>query len=260
MGWSTGESKFSKNDNLSETDWKDYQGKNISSITVEISKAQFEQLESYPKLAAAGRIPGFRSVYDAGDNSCIDFSGKGLGYIGLADKDFDGSGLFWARPDKQVNAFLEQIAKHRPQGADLTVTHRGHTYTFGENERGVEKFWKTVDPYWYLGENQRQEPNPEQPQYAHAISEPFFERMSENTDIATVDISQPLPKNATDQEFIDYAFAALLSDDEELHDKALESLMASDQAKQFERESMQAAIDYDREQEMLRPRGPVMSL
>ncbi len=74
------------------------------------------------------------------------------------------------------------------------------------------------------------------------------------------DISQPLPPNASDAEFIDYAFAALLSDDEELHDKALESLMASDQAKQFERESMQAAIDYDREQEMLRPRGPVMSL
>ncbi|WP_373761738.1 hypothetical protein, partial [Neisseria dentiae] len=93
---------YTKDDNVSPDDWKDYQGKNISSITVEISKAQFDQLPVYRDLAAAGKIPGFRSVYDAGDNSCIDFSGKGLGHIGLADKDFDGSGLFWARPDKQV--------------------------------------------------------------------------------------------------------------------------------------------------------------
>ena len=153
-GWSTGDNQFKGgNNNLSKTDWKDYQGRNISSITVTISKAQFEQLPIYRDLAAAGKIPGFRSVYDGGDNSCIDFAGKGVGYINLADKNFDGSGLFWARPDKQVNAFLEQIAKHRPQGADLTVEHRGRTYVFGEQERGVQQFWKTVDPYWYLSQD-----------------------------------------------------------------------------------------------------------
>lgn len=140
-GWSTGSNIYRGGENnFSPYDWKDYKGRNISSVTVEISKTQFEQLNKYPNLAASGKIHGFRSVYDAGDNSCIDFSGKGLEYIGLADKNFDGSGLFWARPEKQVNAFLEQIAKYRAQGAALTVEHRGRTYKFDENERDVKKF------------------------------------------------------------------------------------------------------------------------
>ena len=170
-GWSTGRTVFAKGeDNLGGEDWKNYQngnGKQISSITVDISKEQFEKLQDYPALAAAGKIPGFGKVYDAGDNSCIDFSGKGLGFIGLAGRDFDGSGLFWARPDKQVNAFLEQIAEHRRKGAALVVEHRGRSYTFEENERDVKKFWRTIDPYWYLAqdENQREQPY----QYAQTI-------------------------------------------------------------------------------------------
>ena len=164
-GWSTGSTMYrGGEDNISPYDWKDYQGKDISSITVEISEAQFNKLQNYLALARTGKILGFRSVYDAGDNSCIDFAGKGVGYIGLADKNFDGSGLFWARPDKQVNAFLEQIAKHRPQGADLTVEHRGRTYVFGEQERGAQQFWKTVDPYWYLSQNVENKQN--QSEYA----------------------------------------------------------------------------------------------
>ncbi|WP_373740710.1 hypothetical protein [Neisseria sp.] len=170
-GWSPGNNWLSVKDNFSQTDWQDYQGKNISSITVEISKSQFEQLKKYPDLAKAGKIPGFRSVYDAGDNSCIDFAGKGLGYIGLASKEFDGSGLFWARPDKQVNAFLEQIAKHRAQGASLTVEHIHKSYQFSDNERDVKRFWRNIDPYWKWAQDQ-QESNPygqqNQVQYAQA--------------------------------------------------------------------------------------------
>ncbi len=162
-GWSTGDSKFTASDNLSPNDWKNYRngnGERISSITVDISKDQFDKLLTYPSLAASGKIKGFVKNYDAVENSCIDFSGKGIGFIGLADKNFDGSGLFWARPDKQVNAFLEQIAEHRRKGAALVVEHRGRSYTFEENERDVKKFWRTIDPYWYLAqdENQREQP------------------------------------------------------------------------------------------------------
>ena len=157
-GWSTGESIFAKGgDNLGEHDWEYYKngnGKTISSITVDIDKAQFDKLVPYPNLAAGGKIPGFSKRYSADDNSCIDFSGKGLGFIGLADKNFDGSGLFWSRPDKQVNAFLEQIAENRSKGAALVVEHRGRSYTFAENERDVKKFWETIDPYWYLAQDQ----------------------------------------------------------------------------------------------------------
>lgn len=78
--------------------------------------------------------------------------------------------------------------------------------------------------------------------------------------LSEVDISKPLHPHASDEELIDYGFAALLADDGEMRDRALESLMATDAAKQFERDGMQAALDYDREQEMLRPRGPVMTL
>ena len=163
-GWSTGRTVFAKGeDNLGGDDWKNYQngnGKIISSIIVDISKEQFDKLQTYPALAANGKIPGFNKGYHARDNSCIDFSGKGLGFIGLAGRDFDGSALFWARPDKQVNAFLEQIAEHRRKGAALVVEHRGRSYTFEENERDVKKFWRTIDPYWYLAqdENQREQP------------------------------------------------------------------------------------------------------
>lgn len=162
-GWSTGESIFAKGgDNLGEHDWEYYKngnGETISSITVDIDKAQFDKLFQYRNLAAGGKIPGFSKRYHAHDNSCIDFSGKGLGFIGLAGRDFDGSALFWARPDKQVNAFLEQIAEYRRKGAALVVEHRGRSYTFAENERDVKKFWRTIDPYWYLAqdENEREQ-------------------------------------------------------------------------------------------------------
>lgn len=163
-GWSTGRTVFAKGeDNLSRDDWKNYRngnGERISSITVDISKEQFDKLQTYPALAANGKIPSFYKGYHARDNSCIDFSGKGLGFIGLAGRDFDGSALFWARPDKQVNAFLEQIAEYRRKGAALVVEHRGRSYTFAENERDVKKFWRKIDPYWYLAqdENQREQP------------------------------------------------------------------------------------------------------
>ncbi len=183
-GWSTGRTVFAKGeDNLSRDDWKNYRngnGERISSITVDISKEQFDKLQTYPALAANGKIPGFYKEYHARDNSCIDFSGKGLGFIGLAGRDFDGSALFWARPDKQVNAFLEQIAEHRRKGAALVVEHRGRSYTFAENERDVKKFWRKIDPYWRFAqdENQREQPY----QYAQAAGgfspdvQPLYEK------------------------------------------------------------------------------------
>ncbi|HFC8496598.1 TPA: hypothetical protein ACFP3W_000783 [Neisseria subflava] len=162
-GWSTGDSKFTASDNLSPNDWKNYRsskGNLISSITVDITKDQFNKIQNYENAVREEKIPGFGKNYHAAWDSCIDFSGKGLGFIGLAGRDFDGSALFWARPDKQVNAFLEQIAEHRRKGAALVVEHRGRSYTFAENERDVKKFWRTIDPYWYLAqdENQREQP------------------------------------------------------------------------------------------------------
>ena len=183
-GWSTGDSKFTASDNLSPNDWKNYRngnGERISSITVDISKDQFDKLLTYPSLAASGKIKGFVKNYDAVENSCIDFSGKGIGFIGLADKNFDGSGLFWARPDKQVNAFLEQIAEHRRKGAALVVEHRGRSYTFEENERDVKKFWRTIDPYWYLAQDENQREQPYQYAQTDIANRPCVSKICRNT-------------------------------------------------------------------------------
>ena len=162
LGWSTGRSKNTAKDNISPDDWKNYRsskGNLISSITVDITKDQFDKIQNYENAVREEKIPGFGKNYHAAWDSCIDFSGKGLGFIGLADKNFDGSGLFWARPDKQVNAFLEQIAEHRRKGAALVVEHRGRSYTFAENERDVKKFWRKIDPYWRFAqdENEREQ-------------------------------------------------------------------------------------------------------
>ena len=172
-GWSTGESIFAKGgDNLGEHDWEYYKngnGKTISSITVDIDKAQFDKLVPYPNLAAGGKIPGFSKRYSAGDNSCIDFSGKGLGFIGLADKDFDGTALEWDRPDRQIKPFLDQIVKHKSKDASVTVSFRGKDYTLGHNE-SVDKFWDRIAPFWYLENMMVQENGQQNNQYSQLHS------------------------------------------------------------------------------------------
>ncbi|MDO4642112.1 MAG: lipase [Neisseria sp.] len=68
----------------------------------------------------------------------------------------------------------------------------------------------------------------------------------------TQDITQPLPKNASGQEFTDYGFAALLSDDDDHRFAALDSLMDSQVGKQLQQDARNAALAFDREQEQLR--------
>ncbi len=170
-GWSTGE-EITKvgEDNLSHDDWKAYKENNdhhIHSITVKITKEQFEKLKEYPDLAATGRIEGFRSVeapqngflglggidypgkpprnhdthYNVFTNSCIDFAGQGLAHIGLAGKNFDGNPLLM--PDKQIEDFLEQMAKH--SRSDISVRFEGKTHILKDGEN-LEKFWDKVAP------------------------------------------------------------------------------------------------------------------
>ncbi len=74
------------------------------------------------------------------------------------------------------------------------------------------------------------------------------------------DISQPLHKDASGDALTAFGFAALLADDGEMRDRAINNLMATDAAKQFEQDGMQAALDYDMQQAALKPRGPVMTL
>lgn len=148
-GWSTGKSKFANGtDNLERRDWYRYRGDDISSITVEISKEQYDRLQAYPTLAAAGQIKGFTPNYDLLTNSCIDFAAKGLSHVGLAEPDADGK---WHMPHRQVDAFLFEIARHRAEGADLEVKHHGQTYKFKPNERDLKQINKQMDLSLNLG-------------------------------------------------------------------------------------------------------------
>ncbi|MDO4641719.1 MAG: lipase [Neisseria sp.] len=77
----------------------------------------------------------------------------------------------------------------------------------------------------------------------------------------TQDITQPLPKNASGQEFTDYGFAALLSDDDDHRFAALDSLMDSQVGQQLQQDARNAALAFDREQEQLRQQNaPVMKI
>lgn len=69
--------------------------------------------------------------------------------------------------------------------------------------------------------------------------------------ISTTDISQPLAKNASIQDFNNYGFAALLSDNNDSRFAALDSMMASNIGQDAERKSREAVQAYDLEQERI---------
>ena len=147
-GWSTGENRnplflneSCGEDNLRKDDWERYKGKNIASITVDISEEQAMKLkQDFPTKAMNGNVENFRSCYNLVSNSCIDFAGQALAYIGLTDqKDFDGKA---ASPISQVGVFLGQIAKHRGADADLKLEYFGKIYEFKPNERTEKEVGK----------------------------------------------------------------------------------------------------------------------
>mgnify|MGYP003085686925 FL=1 len=171
-GWSTGRSTKTAKDNISPDDWKNYRSSKenlISSITVDITKDQFDKIQNYENAVREEKIPGFGKNYHAVWDSCIDFSGKGLGFIGLVDKDFDGTALEWDRPDRQIKPFLDQIVKHKSKDASVTVSFRGKDYTLGHNE-SVDKFWDRIAPFWYLENMMVQENGQQNNQYSQLHS------------------------------------------------------------------------------------------
>ena len=70
--------------------------------------------------------------------------------------------------------------------------------------------------------------------------------------LSEMDISQPLEKNATDRDSINYGFAALLADNGKERDTALNSLFASDIGKNLQQQAEKAAFTLDRDQEQQR--------
>ena len=85
---------------------------------------------------------------------------------------------------------------------------------------------------------------PKQEWYHKLISE--NEQDTQHDLAANIDISKPLAKNASAEEFCEYGFAAQLSDDDDKMHAALDSLLASD----IGRSTMQeAAALYERQEQ-----------
>lgn len=175
-GWNMGDSKLKAGtDNISKNDWEAYQespGRFINSLSIGINREQLQKLQAYPKLAATGKIAGFRSVepyqggvlgiggsignilgkpprntdtsYNILINSCIDYSGQGLAHIGLAGKNFDGSDSE-LMPHRQIKDFLSEMAKHSRSGITVRLDGKTHTLQPGEN---VSQFWEKIAPNW----------------------------------------------------------------------------------------------------------------
>ena len=199
-GWSMGNSKTQAGtNNLSRTDWADYREDKrhpINSLTMNITKEQFEKLKEFPDLAATGKIAGFQTAksssnnivgsisiprntprnndahYNAFTNSCIDYAGQGLAHIRLAGKNFDGDGL--SMPDRQIKTFLEEMANHNKSGISVRFEGKTHTLKPGEN---VQQFWDKVAPNWDYVPYYMQNQNPDMPktQYAQNALNPALQ-------------------------------------------------------------------------------------
>ena len=130
-GWSTGSTKREGGiDNLNRYDDKSYipdADHPINSITREVSKEQYDRLNSYPERAANGEIDGFGTNYNLFTNSCIDFSGLGLADSNLVKEGFDGTFGF---PSGQLDPFLKQILDHKDPGSWVLVERDGRYFLF----------------------------------------------------------------------------------------------------------------------------------
>ena len=181
--------------------------------TMEITKEQYEALKAF------GKNPeqyGFnKDWYAAFSNSCVDFTYSALRHAKIYDKKIFGL----------IN----------DEGAVKVL----------DNRKALDSITnQIIDRQLKTPPDKRTHPMPKQEWYHKLISE--NEQDTQHDLAANIDISKPLAKNASAEEFCEYGFAALLSDDDDKMHAALDSLLASD----IGRSTMQeAAALYERQEQ-----------
>ena len=119
-GWSsTADNNAHKNLNLHDNE--NYIGHPITSITIEISKEQYDRLATFGDRAERGEIKGFDPKYNIFTNSCIDFVARGLVDIGFASTDFEGGVGVTPGSETNLNSFQREIVNHAPPGTKIHV-------------------------------------------------------------------------------------------------------------------------------------------
>ena len=181
--------------------------------TMEITKEQYEALKAF------GKNPeqyGFnKDWYAAFSNSCVDFTYSALRHAKIYDKKIFGL----------IN----------DEGAVKVLDNRK---AFDSIPNQI------IDSPLNTPPDKRTHPMPKQEWYHKLISE--NEQDTQHDLAVNIDISKPLAKNASAEEFCEYGFATLLSDDDDKMHAALDSLLASD----IGRSTMQeAAALYERQEQ-----------
>ena len=183
---------------------------------MEITKEQYEALKAF------GKNPeqyGFnKDWYAAFSNSCVDFTYSALRHAKIYDKKIFGL----------IN----------DEGAVKVLDNRK---AFDSIPNQI------IDSPLNTPPDKRTHPMPKQEWYHKLISE--NEQDTQHDLAANIDISKPLAKNASAEEFCEYGFAALLSDDDDKMHAALDSLLASDIGRSTMQEA--AALYEQQEQEKI---------
>ncbi|MBQ9619946.1 MAG: hypothetical protein IJR44_05560 [Neisseriaceae bacterium] len=149
-GWSAGDKwTLGGRENLIHDDMYNYRADadhHISSIRIDnISKEQFDSLNSFPDRAANGEIEGFSPNYNILSNSCIDLAGLALADANLADKGFDGT--WYQTPENSIDDFERQILNHTNN--EVIVDHNGEINVHNSIDAGYLN-WNDTDSFAFI--------------------------------------------------------------------------------------------------------------
>ena len=188
--------------------------------TMEITKEQYDALKAFGKNPE--RYEFNKDLYDALNNSCVDFTYSALRHAKIYDKKIfglinDDGAVKVLDNRKAFDSIPNQII-----GSPLNTPPGKRTHSMPK-----QKWYHK----WIFSENEQDT------QHDFAMN---------------VDISKPLAKNASAEEFREYGFAALLADDDDKRYAALDSLLDSDVGRGLRQNADKVYAAQEREQEMAR--------
>ena len=190
--------------------------------TMEITKEQYYALQEYGKYPETIADSFDSKWYIATTNSCVDFTYSALRHAKIYDKKIfglinDDGAVKVLDNRKAFDSIPNQII-----GSPLNTPPGKRTHSLPK-----QKWYHK----WIFSENEQDTQH----------------------DFATnVDISKPLAKNASAEEFREYGFAALLADDDDKRYAALDSLLDSDVGRGLRQNADKVYAAQEREQEMAR--------
>lgn len=251
-------------------EFKKYQNP-VYERTLEVSEEQYRALIAFGKEPAIG---GFdKNRYNGATNSCVDFLYAALAYA----KIYNPVRTIYAEEDIVYERKYEGTVRVRPNMDELDKIPLQPGYEHSELNTPKDQRRKNPDPgcreaFGGLPDKgRRTDPQAWKEAWRELnIGKRMLCELAENSQTPeeqnrqyakVPDLTQPLRADASDAELIEYGFAALLAENEALHDQGLKNLLASTQAEQFEQAGIQAVLQLEQQQQQAqRPSNPVMTM